>query len=138
MRFKLNILNRTEIFFKSVIIKQFIRFAAVGVLNTCFGFMLYLLLLQFLMPPSTAVIITYVIGIFFNYFTHGRLVFQKASKRRILRFIGCYLLVCLLNLIGLETLLHLSISPEIAQLMLLIPLSIFAYLVMRVYVFRID
>src|SRR6516162_3637567 len=54
---------------------QFIRFVLVGCLNTTVGYGLFAACILLGLPSALALLIATIIGVLFNYFSTGRLVF---------------------------------------------------------------
>ena len=114
---------------------QFIRFVAVGVLNTAVGYMIFAALTLVGLRPSAAVVCGTVLGVLFNFQSIGRLVFGASGSRLLPRFVGVYAVQALAN-IGL---LHFAIAHGvpvlIAQALVLPPLVVLNFLLMRRFVF---
>jgi len=55
---------------------RIIKFLSVGVLNTVFGYALYVILIFVNVPYLTALFVATVAGVIFNYFSLGRMVFD--------------------------------------------------------------
>jgi putative flippase GtrA len=58
---------------------EFVRFLAVGLGNTVFGYAVFALLVLAGVAPMPALVLTYVAGIVFNFFTTRRFVFRAAG-----------------------------------------------------------
>jgi len=71
--------------------RRFLRFVVVGGLNTGFGYACYALLLWFGLPLEASLLGATVLGLFFNFLTTGRLVFEDARGSLLPRFIAAYL-----------------------------------------------
>jgi putative flippase GtrA len=77
---------------------KFIRFLFVGVINTMFGYGMFVLFIWFGMHYSIALLCANFLGILFNYKTTGYIVFSNKSNRLILQFFLVYGVVYLFNL----------------------------------------
>ena len=115
---------------------QPIRFIGVGVLNTIFGYLVYLFWLAVGLKPEIALAVAMCIGACFNYFTTGRLVFRHSSPNRILHFFAAYAALYVVNAFALRQLLATGIRPALAQGLLVLPFAIISYLVFKFIVFR--
>jgi putative flippase GtrA len=115
--------------------RTFARFALVGVLNTVVGYSLFLLFLACGVTPTLALAIATVLGVTFNFFTTGSLVFKNADKRQFAAFFGVYSVVYFINAIGLHITAAVGITPAIAQAGLLPIMSIVSFLLNRALVF---
>ena len=115
---------------------QPLRFIAVGVLNTIFGYVVYLIGLFAGLVPELALAVSVAIGATFNYFTTGRLVFGHASLDRMLRFFASYATLYIVNAIALRAFVGFGIPPAYAQAILVLPFAAISYLVFKFLVFR--
>ena len=115
--------------------KQFGRFILVGLLNTAFGYGAYALFLYVGMHFAWASLLATVLGILFNFFTTGRIVFRNTNYRRIGRFFLVYGVVYLFNVMGLAIFDHLRIDLYLAGLLLIPPAAVIGYLLNRRFVF---
>lgn len=103
---------------------QFIKFLAVGVLNTAFGVIVYEILVWIGMQPQPALALAYFIGIIWNYFTHGKIVFKTQGFRRFPAYLGSYLIIYLANAIGLHLMLEAGVSKYVAQPILAVIMAV--------------
>lgn len=138
---------------------KFIRFLFVGVLNTMFGYGLFVLFIWFGMHYSIALFCANFLGILFNYKTTGYIVFETRSNRLLLHFFLVYGIVYLFNLCELylldasnlyETILDwdfmkflddLPLNKEkigdvIGQAITLLPNAILSFLLNKIFVFK--
>lgn len=115
--------------------KQFFRFILVGLLNTAFGYGAYALFLYAGVHYAWASLLATVLGILFNFFTTGRIVFSNTDNLRILRFLVVYGVLYLFNIIGLTILDQLRIDLYLAGLAIIPPAAILGYLLNRRFVF---
>ena len=138
---------------------KFIRFLFVGVLNTMFGYGLFVLFIWFGMHYSIALFCANFLGILFNYKTTGYIVFETRSNRLLLHFFLAYGIVYLFNLGELylldasnlyETILDwdfmkflddLPLNKEkigdvIGQAITLLPNAILSFLLNKIFVFK--
>lgn len=114
------------------------RFLSIGILNTAFGYAVYAILLIVNVPYLTALFISTVAGVIFNYFTFGRLVFHGQGGRYVfVKFIITYVLVYAANAVLLDVLTKKFLfSPYVGQV-ICIPLSVLlSWLLMNKWVFK--
>lgn len=111
---------------------QFLRFVAVGVLNTAFGYGLYFCGIMLGASYQLAVIVSTVLGAMFNFFTTGRLVFANDKWHRIFGFLGTYGVVLLTNL-GLLTVLVEHGADKVLSQAALLPLIVILSFVLNKY-----
>lgn len=114
---------------------RFIRFLAVGGVNTLFGFGAYSLLILTGMAVWLALLVSMLLGTMFNFLTTGGYVFQKLSLARFPRFVLCYLLVYFINLELIELILTLLNNKILAQAILVFPMAMLSYFLMARFVF---
>jgi len=115
---------------------RLLRFAAVGVLNTAFGYLIYAVMLWVGLNYAAAAAVGTVLGVLFNFKSTGRLVFGSNDNRLLFRFIGVYVLVYLANVLGLTLLTRLDLSAYMAGLLTLLPAAGLGFLLNKRYVFR--
>jgi putative flippase GtrA len=115
---------------------QFFRFLVVGALNTIFGYSIFAILIFIENTPTLALIMTYSMGVFFNFFTTRRFVFNSSKRSSILRFIVAYILIYFFNL-GLYKLIELVGAPPLVTQALCLPvIAIFSFMLFKFQVFR--
>lgn len=114
---------------------RFIHFLLVGGLNTVFGFAVYALLIRFGLHYALAVLAATLLGVVFNFFTTGRLVFKSRSNRLFGRFSIVYTIVYTVN-IGLIRLFHTFGLNDYYAGALAIPfIAVLGFLLNKVFVF---
>ena len=114
---------------------QLLRFLIVGGINTVFGYSVFAVLTWLGMRYPLAIGLATIAGVSFNFQSVGRLVFGGAPRSRFWRFVGVYCLVYLLNLGGVRLLLAAGASVYVANAVVLLPLSLIAFLLNRRFVF---
>lgn len=115
---------------------QFVWFLAVGGLNTLFGYGVFSLLVLVGLAPGVALLIATMLGVAFNYFTTGRIVFAAKGLGRLPWFIGVYGLTFLINLWSLRFLTSEGLSPFLAQALLLPAIVVTNFALNKLFVFR--
>lgn len=119
--------------------RRFVRFLAVGVLNTAFGYVLYALLLWIGLAPQPALALSWAVGVLWNYQTHARLVFDQGGYKRLLPYVGAYGLIYLINAAALQAALSAGLAPLLAQALLVLPMAALAFiLISRVLTGRLP
>ena len=104
---------------ESDVVNRFIRFLLVGLLNTGFGYGVYAVFVLFGAPPQIALLMQFVIGAVWNYFTHARLVFDTTGYRKMPAYLGCYAGLYALNAALLGLLMAQGVGPLAAQAVIL-------------------
>lgn len=112
------------------------RFLAVGVLNTAFGYVIFAAGILAGLPSGIALAIAMVIGVMFNFFTLGRLVFDSRDPTRLPRFVAVYALTYVVNLMLLRLVEGAGLGPLLAQLACLPVTVSLTFVLMRFLVFR--
>jgi len=114
----------------------FIRFIAVGLINTIFGYGLYLTCLYIGFNYMLAALISTILGVIFNFFTTGRLVFNSNDNSLIFKFIFVYLIIYFFTILGITVLNLFTISYEIAGAFMILPNAILAFFLNKRMVFN--
>jgi putative flippase GtrA len=76
---------------------KFVRFLFVGVLNTIVGYLLFVICIWIGMYRPIALLVSYILGVMFNYKTTGYLVFENRSNRLLLQFFVVYGIMYVIN-----------------------------------------
>ena len=119
-------------------INPLIKFIAVGVLNTVVGYTIYGLLIYLNIPYLMALLIATMVGVIFNYFSIGRLVFKSQGGWFVFaKFIFAYAMVYGVNAKALDMLIkQFDFSPYVGQA-LCVPLSVMiSWLLMNYWVYK--
>ena len=116
---------------------RFIRFLFVGGINTLFGYGVFSLLILLKVYYPIALFLATVMGVVFNYFTIGRIVFRRRGREYVLRFVSVYAVVYCFNL-GLLKLLNqvFYVNILISQIICLFPVVLLNYFLQKRIVFR--
>ncbi len=125
-------------FIKSAVNSRVIKFLLVGLLNTLFGYSLYAILVFSGLPYINALTLTTVIGVVFNFFSMGKMVFHgKGGKITFVKFIFVYLIVYIFNAYFLDLLVtKYNISAYVSQGICLIPSICFNWFMLKNWVFK--
>jgi putative flippase GtrA len=127
---------KTQYFLETLFSHQFVRFLAVGGLNTAIGYAIYAILILLGLVPELALLVATIIGIMVNYFTTGRMVFGNRGNGLFFKFMLVYAVMYVLNAVALRGLLLAGIAPLIAQAIILPVTAIATFLAFRKLVFR--
>jgi len=111
-----------------------LRFIAVGLLNTAFGYAMFAVLIRLGVPAGPALVVATLLGIAFNFQTSRRLVFR--AHGRWLRFLAVYGFVLAVNWALLRAARAEGIGPLWAQAALVLPLAALSFLGQRLFVFN--
>ena len=115
-----------------------IKFLCVGLLNTVFGYSIYAALVYVGIHYSLALLIATILGVIFNYFSFGRILFQGRGGLIILgKFVTAYGAVYFFNVFFLGILTNnVEISPYVAQVICVFPTIFLNWLLMNYYVYK--
>lgn len=114
---------------------RFVKFLIVGGLNALFGFTIYGLLAITALPTWLVLLLATLLGIVFNFFTTGGLVFKSLNITKVPAFIICYGIVFLLNLGLLYWLTPIFDSRIWAMALIIAPMSVLTYFMQSRLVF---
>lgn len=115
---------------------RFLRFLVVGGINTVFGFAIYSGLILVGTRVWLALLLANVAGVLFNFFTTSVVVFRTSLRGRMLRFMSVYLAIYLVNLALLSAARQALGNAILAQALLVLPMAVLSYLLMRRFVFH--
>jgi putative flippase GtrA len=115
---------------------QFIRFLFTGGINTIFGYGVYTLLVLAGLDYQIALLISTILGVIFNFFTTGRIVFFNKNLLLIFKFILTYIVVYIVNVILLKIFVGAGLGPIISQAICLPLMVILSYVLNKYLVFK--
>lgn len=115
--------------------EKFFKFLFVGLLNTAFGYFLYALFLTIGFVANMALFFQYILGVLWNFKTTGTIVFQNKNNKLIFKFVLSYLFTFLINSVLLKILTG-YINGYLAQAILIIPIALLSFLILKNLVFR--
>lgn len=118
--------------------RKIIKFLSVGVLNTVFGYAVYAALLFINIPYLIALFVATVVGVLFNYFSFGRVIFQGHSGWPVFtKFITAYLLIYSVNAVLLKSFTVIFILNHYIGQIICIPISVLlSWLLMNYWVYK--
>ncbi len=114
---------------------QFVRFLLVGVINTIFGYSIFLLFLTLGCHYSIAILLTTVFGVLFNFKTIGKLVFNNHNNLLIFKFILVYAVLYILNVSFLGLCKAHAMDVRIGEAIGVVPFALLSYWFNKVFVF---
>jgi putative flippase GtrA len=114
---------------------ELVRYGAVGVINTGFGFGLYSLFVFVGLNVFAAQLLAHAIGMAFNFVMFKRHVFTE-SQASLARYIASYAVNYLISLGLLFVFHHLIASPYLVGFTVLICAAAINYLMLKLFVFR--
>lgn len=117
---------------------RFVRFLFVGGINTLFGYSVFSAFILLHIHYALASLISTIIGVLFNFFTTGRIVFKNNNPKLILKFFGVYGTIYLINLMFLRIFDTYHVNMLIAGAILVFPVAILSYFLNKAFVFRVK
>ena len=117
---------------------RFIRFLFVGGINTLFSYFIFSIFILFQVHYSIASFIALILGVLFNYFTTGRIVFNNSDSKLLFKFFGVYGITYLINLLFLKIFDSCHVNMLIAGAILVFPSAILSYFLNKTFVFRVK
>ena len=103
------------------------RFLVAGVVNTAFGYAVYAGLVAAGLGPQAALAIQFVVGVGWNFTTHGRFVFGVRGIGLLPPYALSYLAIYLCNAGLLHELMSAGLDAYAAQATALVPMVILSY-----------
>lgn len=116
---------------------QFAKFLLVGALNTLVGYGFFVAFFTLGLPAPLALALAFILGVIFNFFSTGRLVFGNRQLQPIFGFVLVYLMLYAINLAALETLRGVGFGAVAGQGALVIPMALLSFFSLRA-VFRTN
>jgi putative flippase GtrA len=119
-------------------VKKLAVFLAAGLFNTLFGFAVYALLVYLDTPYLLALFLSTVVGVVFNYFSYGAMVFgAKADWKVFSKFVIAYALSYASNaaLLHVLTANH-QLNAYLAQGMCIVPIVGLSWLLLNNWVYK--
>lgn len=109
-------------------LRRFVTFLAVGVLNTAFGYAVFAVLVAVGLGAQLALVLSFAMGVIWNYLTHAKLVFATEGLGRLPAYVAVYVALYLLNAGALAGLMAMGLPPLIAQALFLPVAAVLAYI----------
>jgi putative flippase GtrA len=115
---------------------QFLRFLIVGGINTAFAYGVFALALYAGFHYALASLTSIVLGMFFSFFTQGKLVFKSNKPGELARFLAVATLLYFVHTGLLKAAAYFGIDLYLAGAALTFPLSLLSYVLNKHLVFR--
>ncbi len=116
--------------------QQIINYIWVGGVNTLFGYGLYAFFIFISVHYFLAVLFSTGLGIVFNFFTTGNIVFKNLSKKNFLRFILIYLFLSVLSIGFIKLLRLFDLNFYVSGIITIVLLSVIAFTLNKYLVFN--
>ena len=123
---------------KKTLDHQFIKFLLTGGLNTIFGYLSFAFFNFIIGNAYVAVPVSTIAGVLFNFKTYGKFVFKSNDHSMVYRFLGVYLLIIGLQMLSLKWLNNWGVTNSyLAVGIMVLPMSVISFILMRRFVFTI-
>jgi putative flippase GtrA len=116
---------------------RILRFFVIGAINTLFSYLVYAGLVLLGMHYWLATLISTVLGVIFNFFTTGRIVFRSLDNRRFVRFVLVYAFTYIVNILLLRWLVDgLGMDKLLAGALVTLPVALLSYYLNAIWTFK--
>ena len=115
---------------------RFARFLVIGLLNTVVGYGIYAGLVLLGLDPVISLVAATCVGVVFNFFSTGHVVFQSLDPWAFPRFVLVYAATCTLNVMLLKALIGIGFHSLTAQAASLPFIAVCSFMALRLFVFR--
>ncbi len=115
--------------------KQFIRFLFIGGVNTLFGYSVFALLIFLRLHYSLASLFATILGMLFNFQTVGRFVFASHNQKLLIKFLGVYSFIYILNVVSLYFFNLKGVSNYVSGAILIFPMALVSFYLNKRFVF---
>jgi len=115
--------------------RRILAFCVVGVLNTVFGYSVFALLVFVGLHRALALLLATCVGVVFNFYSTGKIVFDNRDSSRLPRFVGAYGIVYLFNLALMELFIGAGAGLYVAGGLAMLLATLAAYLLQSRFVF---
>ena len=127
-----------QLFLRRFMDSRWMRFLSTGVLNTAFGYFVYAVMVFEGIAYSVALVVATVLGVVFNFFSFGRLVFRGQHGLVVfLKFVLAYCVVYVVNVTLLGVVIKdAGFNAYVAQAMCVPPSVLLSWILMNHWVFK--
>ena len=120
-------------------LKQFIAYNIVGIINTAVGFGLIVLLMLLGISPVVSNMVGYGVGAILSYYLNSKYTFGEKSRsmNQGVKFFSVLLLAYGLNMVMLQWMLGMF-NPYMSQLIAAVVYTVSAFLMVKLLIFKND
>lgn len=116
---------------------RLLRFLVVGAINTLFSYLVYAILVLLGIHYSIATLLSTILGVIFNFFTTGRIVFRSMDNKRFIMFALVYTFTYFVNVLLLRWLVDgLNMDKLLAGALVTLPVALLSYLLNSLFTFK--
>lgn len=117
---------------------RIVRFLVVGGINTLFGYLVFSFFIILRIHYSIASLFATILGVLFNFFTTGRIVFNNKDSKLLIKFFGVYGFTYLINLLFLKIFDTYQVNMLIAGAILVLPIAVLSFFLNKSFVFLVK
>jgi len=118
--------------------REFLRYLAVGVLNTGFSYSIYVLLLWLGLAYFVANLLALICGIVFSFQMQGRYVFDNTSRRLFPKYMLLWVLIYFCNITLIKLLIVCGFNAYVARALALLPIVLLSYVLQKYLIFNAN
>lgn len=119
------------------ITKRFLKYVVVGSSNAALGYGVYACLIILEHSVFSALLVNYVFGILYSFVLNARWVFKSLGWTKLPIFIGLHFSIMFANIWLVKFILQsFNIGEIFAQAILILPLAIFNFLILKHFIFK--
>lgn len=115
--------------------RQILNFLWVGGLNTLVGYALYAFFIFLDIRFFLALLLATGLGVVFNFFTIGRIVFKQSNSKLFFKFTAMYIFLYFLGLLFIQILKKFHINLYLSGFISMITLSMLSFTLNKYFVF---
>jgi putative flippase GtrA len=119
-----------------IVKNSFSRFLIVGGFNSLFGFSVYALFALTAMETWKVLLISNFIGMLFNFFTAGHIVFFDTRISKMPRFLLSYITIYVVYLVLINWLEPIVDNRITAMAIIVVPVAVATYFIQKFFVYR--
>lgn len=116
--------------------KQIITFIFAGIINTVFGYTMYVLFIYLGFKYIIASALATILGILFNFKTISKFVFKTNESRLIFRFIGVYCVIFIANIGLIKFFKIIGFNDYISGFIAVLPCAVISFVLNKFYVYN--
>lgn len=116
--------------------KQIVNFILVGIINTIFGYFIYVLFIYIGFNYILAVFFATILGVLFNFKTISKYVFESNDKKLFFKFIFVYSIVFIVNIFLIKYFKLFSMDEYLAGFLSIGPIAILSFILNKFFVYK--
>lgn len=114
---------------------QWMRFLAVGGMNTAFSYGIYSGLIFMGVNFAISNLVSLILGIFFSFYTQSSVVFRNSDRRVFVRYVAMWAGLYFLNTMIIGSLIKLGASAYGAGALAIFPITALSFFLQKYFIF---